>query len=127
MNIVDNNWIGFDGKKVQHATQCKNDPEVTHTGDYLHCLYCRIEELQAQVDARQWKIPEDRYTPGILIVEVDMSDGNVCRGMVIQDDEDYNELLVADEYMDVWTDFRWPDIDRYYVLPSPQAAIKGEK
>ena len=89
-------------------------------------LITMVEELEAQVDARQWKTPEDRYTAGILIVEVDLKNGDVCRGMVIQDDEDYNELLIADQYMDVWTDFRWPDIDRYYVLPSPEAAIKGD-
>jgi hypothetical protein len=91
--------------------------EAHEEQQYHIYLEDRIEELESQLAERQWKKPKDEYTAGILIVEVDMSDGDVCRGIVIQDDEDYNTLLYADDYNDVWTDFTWADIDRYYVLP----------
>ena len=54
MKIIDNRWHDENTgivQVVQEQCACKNDTEVTHKGDYLHCKHCRIEELQKQLDA----------------------------------------------------------------------------
>lgn len=80
------------------------------------------QAILSLLDRLEWKKPNpNEYVEGIMVVEVDLSSGDVCRGLVIQNDQDINELLYADNYNDVWTDFQWSDVDRYFVLPLPEA------
>lgn len=62
-----------------------------------------------------WHVPNGETPGGLMLVEVDLSDGDSDTALVYIDDEDC-QTLKEPEFGDVWTAWQWSDVSRYAML-----------
>lgn len=75
------------------------------------------KKLEAQIEAVRWHIPDPDNPPldSNLLIQVDLSDGSIDEAYVYLSDDDCDTLHIAgDDYGDVYSDWQWGDVCRYF-------------